>query len=202
MDLTAILEKAFIKNECAGDPKVAYRFSDPDGLRTGKSGYSFGISQFDINNNPKALACLSACGFTSADIARLKAQSGPIYDLNAKLAVSKTIVDEWDRRQISACIAHTLGVALSRGFVFADDTAIIHLADYHNQYHLSVQGPKAKMANYLAGLGRPVTGDDIRRFKLDHTAWGQKRPDDVDRRYRNIITLFSGMSPGTVARQQ
>jgi len=42
------MKQALLLNECDGDQELAYKFSDADGVRTGRSGYSFGVSQFDI----------------------------------------------------------------------------------------------------------------------------------------------------------
>ena len=57
-----------LANELDGNERAAYRFSDPDGVKTGKSGWSFGRCQFDTKNNPISRQCLAACGFTPAEI--------------------------------------------------------------------------------------------------------------------------------------
>ena len=79
-------------------------------------------------------------------------------------------------------------VARSRRIEFADDAAIVHAADYHNQFYMSGAG---KMATALVALGRPVNGNDILTVKLQ-TKWGQEDPDDVKRRYNNIARLMGG----------
>ncbi|QOX79811.1 hypothetical protein FY034_13010 [Trichlorobacter lovleyi] len=187
MQLNDLLRQALIKNELGGNMALVYRFSDADGVRTGKSGYSFGVAQFDIANNHRAIECLKECGFTDADIARLRTQTGPIGDLNDKLAAHKSVVDLYDTAQIDGTINWVRGISKAAGIVYADDEAFIHACDYHNQYDMKAHG---KAISYLAKLGRPVTGQDIHKYKLG-TIWGKKRPDDVERRYNNIRKLFA-----------
>lgn len=186
MQLNDLLRQALIKNELGSNMALVYRFSDADGVRTGKSGYSFGVAQFDIMNNHRAIECLKECGFTDADIARLRAQTGPIGDLNDKLAAHKNVVDVFDTAQIDGTINWVRGISKAAGIVYADNEAVIHACDYHNQYDMKAHG---KAIDYLFNLGRPVTGQDIRKYKFT-TIWGKKRPDDVDRRYNNIRKLF------------
>ncbi|WP_298438008.1 hypothetical protein [Geobacter sp.] len=188
MDVRTALEKAIIANELSGNLAVAYRFSDPDGLRTGKSGYSFGRCQFDIFNNGRAIQCLLECGFTPAEIDRLKRQNGPIADLNAKLRAAAAIVDRYDASEIEHTIAWVREVCGARGITFANDEALVHACDYHNQFGMQAGG---KAVTCLAALHRPVTAGDIKAYKLA-TAWGKKRPDDVERRFDNIVRIMRG----------
>ena len=188
MNLQEALRRSIIANEVDGKLTIAHRFSDPDGLRTGKSGYSFGICQFDLFNNPRAIHCLSECGFTPEDIDRLKRQDGPIADLDAKLLASAPIVNRYDATEIEHTIAWVKEICAVRGITFADDEAFIHACDYHNQYGMQANG---KAVLYLSAIRRPVTASDIRAYKLG-TAWGRKRPDDVRRRYDNIARIMRG----------
>jgi hypothetical protein len=187
MQLNDLLRQALIKNELGGNMALVYRFSDADGVRTGKSGYSFGIAQFDIMNNHRAIECLKECSFTDAEIVRLQRQLGPIGDLNDKLAAAKNVVDVFDTAQVDGTINWVRGISKAAGIVYADDEAFIHACDYHNQYHMNAHG---KAIAYLAKLGRPVTAQDILAYKLT-TIWGKKRPDDVKRRFNNIHKLFT-----------
>lgn len=186
MSFTSLFRQALIKNELGGNLALIYRFSDADGVRTGKSGYSFGIVQFDIVNNHRAVECLKECGFTAADIARLKAQSGPIGDLNDKLRAHKEMVDLFDDAQIDATISWVRGISKAAGITYADDEAFIHACDYHNQFNMA---PRGKAVTHLSQLARPVTPQDIVEYKLT-TTWGKKRPDDVKRRFNNIRKLL------------
>lgn len=187
MQLNDLLRQALIKNELGGNMALVYRFSDADGVRTGKSGYSFGVAQFDIMNNHRAIECLKECGFTDADIARLRAQTGPIGDLNDKLAAHKNVVDVFDTGQIDGTINWVRGISKAAGIVYADDETFIHACDYHNQFHMNAHG---KAVAYLSKLARPVTAQDLLDYKLV-TIWGKKRPDDVQRRFNNIRKLFA-----------
>lgn len=186
MDLVEALMRVITKNEIDGNMDYAYRFSDPDGLRTGKSGYSFGRCQFDINNNPLAVSMLKDLGFTDEDIARLKAQKGDISNLNAKLRDHAVQVDLCDERQIRYIIRWVRAICDKKGITFADDEAFIHACDYHNQFYMN---PDGKAINYFVRLGKPVTAEDVRAYKLT-TIWGKKAPDDVERRYRNIVKVM------------
>ena len=187
MDLWTAVEKSIVANELGSDLQAAYRFSDPDGIHTGKSGWSFGIVQYDINNNPSAARCLAQCGFTPDEIAALKAQTiDDMWSMDARLREHKQIIDKWDDLQIDECLHHVQDVADQRGFKYADDFAICSAADYHNQIYMSLKG---RLASFCAGLGRKVTGADIYALKMS-IEWGQKRPDDVDRRYNNIARIF------------
>lgn len=192
MDALQALRLAIVKNEIDDNLAFAYRFSDPDGIRTGKSGYSFGRCQFDIANNPSAVTCLRECSFTDADIARLKEQTGSIDDLNAKLRANAAIVDRWDDAHIRGSLEWVRDIARRRKFSYADDEALVHVADYHNQFGMHLHG---KAAAYFVSLGRPVTAEDVKTYKLG-TLWGRKRPDDVRRRYNNIAKIFKNTTKG------
>lgn len=187
MQLNDLLRQALIKNELGGNLALVYRFSDADGVRTGKSGYSFGVCQFDIANNHRAIECLKECQFTDVEVARLLKQIGPIADLNDKLAAHKEVVDLYDTAQIDGTIGWVKGISKAAGIVYADEEALIHACDYHNQFNMN---PRGKAVGYLSRLGRPVTAQDILTYKLT-TIWGQKRPDDVRRRFGNIHKLFN-----------
>jgi hypothetical protein len=188
MNKLDIFRKIIIANELTGALDAVYRFSDPDGVRSGKSGWSFGCCQFDINNNPSAVLCLRDCGFTTDEIAVLKAQSAPIAPFNAKLKAQSGIVDKWDNRQLCECITVPLQLCNQSKVRFSCDETFLHIADYHNQFYMSRGG---KLHLFLAGLNRPVAPEDILNFKLS-LLWGQKRPDDVKRRYNNIARIMRG----------
>lgn len=184
----AQLRKALFLNELSGNSRYLYEFSDADGVRTGKSGYSFGLCQFDIMNNARAIRCLQECGFTHIDIARLQSQLGSISDLNAKLITRKAVIDKWDEVEISRTVRHVDEISAKAGIVYANDEAFIHACDYHNQYDMK---PRGKAVTYLAALRRPVTAADILAYKYT-TIWGKKRKDDVDRRFNNIAKIMGG----------
>jgi hypothetical protein len=182
MDLYAQLRQALLFNELSGNCAAAYRFSDAGG----NSGLSFGVTQLDVKNNTDAVRCLQEIGFSAQEIVQLKAKSGDWHALSAKLAGHKATVDKYDMAQIKECLDHVTTVAKARRFSFADDLAIIHAADYNNQFYMSTNGT---MAVALLNLNRPVTGKDIYDIKLK-MPWGKKDPEDVNRRYNNIQKLF------------
>ncbi len=185
MNILDLFRRCIVANELDNNLAFVYRFSDPDGVRSGKSGWSFGICQFDINNNPSAVLCLRECGFTTDETAALKAQTIDVKPLAARLKKQSATVDRWDSVQLHECLLHPLQICSDSGVAFADDEAKLHLADYHNQFYMSRGG---KMHGFLCGLGRPVSASDILACKL-RMPWGRKRPDDVRRRYNNIVRI-------------
>jgi len=188
MTILEATRKALFANELDSNPNYLYRFSDPDGIRTGKSGYSFGLVQYDIMNNPVAEKCLKECGFTAQEIDRLKKQNtASVRDLEKKLRANSHIVDRYDNMQVAECVNHVRKHSDRLGVLFDSDEAFVHLADYHNQFYLS---PNGKCMNFIAGLRHSVRPEDIKHFKLS-LPWGQKRPDDVLRRYNNIKIIFN-----------
>jgi hypothetical protein len=179
-----IFRKIIFINELGGNKDFLYRFSDPDG-RAGRSGYSFGLCQFDVSHNPEAVLCLRECEFTTDEIAGLKSQAIDAESLEWKLAENKQVVDRWDNRQIDQSLTHPVDICIRSG-IDVEEKAMYHLADYHNQFYMSKGG---KMHRFLLALQRPVTPEDILNLKL-HTQWGKLRSGDVHRRYNNIVAIL------------
>ena len=180
-----LFREIILQNELGGNRDLIYCFSDPDGVRTGRSGWSFGVCQFDVANNPDAILCLRACGFTTDEILGLKNQTLEIGPLNNKLRAVCAIVNYWDTRQLRGCLYHPLNLCREYGISLGDRACVYHLADYNNQFYMSRGG---KMHNFLKKLGRPVVIGDILKLKMS-TRWGKKRPDDIHRRFDNIVRL-------------
>lgn len=186
MDSLDTLRRILIANELGGHTGLAYRFSDPDGPL--RSGYSFGVCQFDLRHNFHAGAILEACGFTLEEIDDLVVQTcdqDELSRLNAKLFASAAVVDSADAEEIGSIVSHTLRVIVNAGLHLAGEDVFFHLADYHNQFRLDYDG---KAVRHFRPFGRPITAADILEYKLA-TAWGRKRPDDVKRRWNNIVRI-------------
>lgn len=193
-----IFHRVILANELDNSTAHAYKFSDPDGIRAGKSGWSFGVCQFDILNNPRAIDCLRECGFTTDELAGLKAQTiDDMRPMHNKLLANCTVIDRYDDHQLAECLQWPAQLCKQSG-IGLDLSGLIALADYHNQFYMSRGG---KMHKHLQGIGRPVTADDIYRFKLI-LPWGQKRPDDVKRRHNNIIAILKQAADGCHNKQQ
>jgi hypothetical protein len=190
-NLYDIFRRVILANELEDNPALAYRFSDPDGTCSGKSGWSFGICQFDINNNPNAILCLRECGFTTDEIQGLKNQTICLDSLEAKLQAAHAIVDKWDQDQLMECLDHPSAMCEESGIVFDFDEAKIHLADYHNQFYMSRGG---KMHRYLLALKHKITPLDVYTFKRKYTMWGKNHEADVNRRYHNIVRIYGGVA--------
>lgn len=188
--LAAAFRKVIIANELDNNLGHVLKFSDPDGVRSGKSGWSFGISQFDLNNNPVAAACLRACKFTEAEIDGLKAQTIDPRPLEPKLTAAAATIAEFDRVQLAGCIERAQRILTKRGITAADDTALLAVADYANQYYLSDIDKPGYLVHYLSDLKHPFTAKDVLQFKLEHTKYGRKRPGDCRRRYDNLIRIL------------
>lgn len=186
MNIIEVFTKVILANELDGSTAHIYKFSDPDGIQTGKSGWSFGLCQFDINNNPTAILCLRDCGFTVDEIDRLRHQTlQDMKPMNIKLLANCTTVDRYDDQQLGECLQVPVNLCKNSA-IKLDPSGVIALADYHNQFYMSRGG---KMHNYLKTLQRPVTADDIYQFILT-LPWGLKRRDDVVRRHENIIRIL------------
>lgn len=188
MAIVDVLRKILVANELGGNLSLAYQFSDPDGARTGKSGYSYGLCQFDLANNPAAGAGLGECGFTDTEISSLKLQTPTAREmvrLNTKLAAAADLVDTLDGRALKAIVAHTREVLAFAEITAADPETFLALCDYHNQFYIEHGG---KCVRALRQLDRPVTARDVYDYKLT-TLWGTLRPDDVRRRYANIVRI-------------
>lgn len=184
-----IFYKILMANELGNNDKLILKFSDADGVRTGKSGYSFGVSQFDIKNNKNASACLLACGFTQQEIGHLLTQdidSQTLKAYEAKLESAAKVVEEYDKAHMLESLAHCSHLLATTQSTLADKETIYHIADYHNQFTFSRDG---KLHEFLKTIKEPITPDIILKFKLEQTAWGQKRPDDIRRRYDNIRVI-------------
>ncbi len=182
-----LFRKIILLNELGGKEHLAYRFSDPDGEHTGKSGWSFGVCQFDIANNNIAILCLKECGFSDVEISLLKKQQIPdMTGMNNRLLANKQIIDKWDTRQIDDCLSRVGSMAKLAPFSFLDEKAFLMAADYHNQFYISKGGQFFTWAKRFIA---PISDYDILKYKLNQT-WGLKRPDDVKRRYANILKVM------------
>ena len=171
-------------NEVSGNLKAILRFSDPDGP-SGRSGWSFGLCQFDTKHNDAALACLHECGCTESDIHSIVNQLPGSKELASKLKAD--IVARYDQAQLSRCLYSALNVTTSKGIVVVDTAAILALADYVNQYG-SIGN---QFADYLnaCDLDKPVDIHEIQKWKLT-TKYGKEHPDDCNRRYNNILSVL------------
>ena|SRR5271157_3947641 len=186
MDIFDAVRRTIIDNEIGCDATLAYVFSKAKG---GKSGRSFGICQFDINNNPSSLLCLRECEFTTDEVWELK-NTFPLElePFNEKLKLHHDIVDRWDGQQIRDCITRVENNCTRGGFIPADMTAKVMMCDYNNQYNFSVGG---KLYAFCQTLKRPVTAGDIYGFKK-LTKWGQEDPEDVKHRYNTVLKVMQG----------
>jgi len=188
-DLPVTLNEMFYKvillNELSGNIRAALRFSDPDGVLTGKSGWSFGLVQFDTQNNSLALTCLRECGVTEAEIQGIVKQNIDVKPLARKLVDNALIVRRYDEMQLSYCLNKALNFDMEHGIPVESPGGILAGADYVNQYGSQGNGAKT----YYKSLGRPITAEDVLRFKLELTKWGREHPDDCKRRYNNIVKV-------------
>jgi hypothetical protein len=188
--LIATFRKIILANELDNNSAYAHKFSDPDGVRSGKSGWSFGISQFDLLNNPTAAACLRACGFTEPEIHRLKAQTIDARALEPKLKAAAATIELFDQAQLKGCITRAQRILSKRSCTPANDAALLAVADYANQYHLSDINKPGYLVHYLAKLARPFTAADVLQFKLVATRYGREHRGDCQRRYDNLIKIM------------
>ena len=186
--------RSIFANEVGGKVSNIYKFSDPDGEHSGKSGWSWGICQFDINNNPNATVILRECGFTDAEIEALKSQTvSDMAPMNQKLVDAKSVVDRWDGKQLDECLTWMMTLCNRINVEFSNEEAFIHAADYENQFHARYGGTFYTFAKNCAS---PISAEMIRDFKYI-LPWGIKqlakkdpKKDDVLRRYNNIKSIY------------
>lgn len=182
--------KILTANELGNDLSLILKFSDPDGIRIGKSGYSFGVSQFDLKNNAQAIRCLQECDFGQLEIEDLVNQ--PVISdtrmkyYETKLANSANIVEKFDLDHMTHTLEYVSGICSRDNIQLQNEETIYHIADYHNQFYFSKDG---KLHTHLKAQDKTITPETILIFKLNKTSWGQKRPDDVMRRYNNIARI-------------
>lgn len=191
--------KAIVANELGNQMSLVYKFSDPDGVRTGKSGWSFGIVQYDINNNVNAIHALQEMNFTTDEIKGLKAQTLSVAEmsrLEGKLLAHREVVDKWDRLQLADCLTWPKSLCAEIGVEFASEDVFLHVADYHNQFGMSRGGKMYRwlQSAALSSASPAVTAEMVRDFKYT-TVYGIKQKlkpadkDDVARRYNNLIRI-------------
>lgn len=185
--LNSLFRALILLNELGGKISIALRFSDPDGERSGKSGWSFGLSQFDTQNNEQALKCLAECGFTPAEIEGIVKQNVDVRPFAARLAAHSDIIERYDTEQLSYCLNKALNFNVDYGIPLAGSGAILAGADYCNQYGSQGQCAVA----YYKALGRPITAQDVLQFKLTQTKYGREHPDDCRRRFNNLQTVLA-----------
>lgn len=168
--------KVIALNEISGNENMICKFS----YAGGKSGYSFGRSQFDVTHNIKARNFLkNICGFTEQDINKLLNLDKDIGYLNERLKLFRTHIDKLDKEHIRDMVNYV--ASLDELPQFENEKTFVHLLDYHNQFNLSKNG---LMHNFIKSK-KILTSQDILNFKLG-VKWGKKAPQDVKRRYLNI----------------
>jgi hypothetical protein len=185
--INELFRELIFKNECDGNDAVMYTFSDPDGVRSGKSGWSFGLCQFDTRNNTQALSCLEECGFTQDEIHGVIGQTINVKPFSVRLRLGADIIARYDEAQLSHCIFSAMDFYARHELPVTDTTAILASADYVNQY--GSQG--AGFALYMLKLGHSPTAKDVLDFKLTQTKYGKEHPADCKRRYDNLTKVMA-----------
>ncbi len=201
MEVIALVREIITANEIGSEASLAYRFSDPDGERSGKSGYSFGRSQFDIENNWMGILCLKACGFRPKDMDRLFEQRGDITDLNTKLKAHSNVVDKYDRRHMNEALEWCSDILAKSNVKYTDIRVLLHVVDYHNQFYFSRGGKLHEWLKKCVTEGRTIAPPDILHFKLEQTAWGLKKPSDITRRFENVEEIYRRGTSGDNAKK-
>ena len=164
-------------NEISGNENVICKFS----YAGGKSGYSFGRSQFDVTHNARARNFLkNICGFSNQDMEKLLNLDKDINHLNERLKLFRVDIDKLDREHIQQMVNY---VASLEGMPeFENEKTFVHLVDYHNQFNISKNG----LMHRFIKSKKIITSQNILNFKLRETKWGREQPRDVKRRYNNI----------------
>jgi hypothetical protein len=185
--LNQLFYDVILLNELSGNVSAALRFSDPDGP-SGRSGWSFGVCQFDTKHNDLALSLLNECGFSKQEIAGVVQQSINVKPLEAKLKANSDIVAHYDQMQLSHCLQSALNSTTNNGVLAVTTGPILCLADYCNQY--GSIGPSFVEYLNTKDLTRNIQMDDIQEWKLKFTKYGREHPKDCERRYANILHVM------------
>ena len=186
--LNELFYDVIILNELGGNKSAALRFSDPDG-KPGRSGWSFGLCQFDTRHNGDAISCLVDCGFTQDEIHGVVDQTIDVKPLAARLIAHKDIIEQYDTKQLSSCLDSAMNAVTSHGVMVFESAAILCLADYVNQYGSIGEGFSEWM-NQRDSDG--ITAAEVQEFKLTKTKYGREHKADCERRYNNIMAVVKG----------
>lgn len=184
--LNELFYEVILLNELGGNKPAASRFSDPDGA-SGRSGWSFGLCQFDTKHNDAAIDCLVDCGFSDEEIRGIVNQTVDVKPFAARLIAHASIIEKYDTEQLSRCLNNALNAVTSHGVLVYETGAILCLADYVNQYGSIGEGFTAWM-NQRDADG--ITAAEIQDWKLNHTKYGKEHPADCKRRYDNIMRVM------------
>ena len=184
--LNGMFYRVILLNELDGDLALALHFSDPDGVRSGKSGWSYGVCQFDTKNNGQALACLKECGFTDAEVRGIVNQTLDVQPLAVKLQKNAAIVERYSTVQLSHCLNAAMNVITGHGVPMDNPGGILAAADVVNQYGSIGDGFVA----FMAALDRPGTAADVLAWRLQ-TKYGREHPGDCKRRINNINQVIN-----------
>jgi hypothetical protein len=184
--INELFYKIILLNELSGNVKFALKFSDPDGVRSGKSGWSFGVCQYDTQNNENSIRCLRECGFTDLEIHGIIYQTIDVKSLEYKLKDNAKIIQKWDTLQLTYCLNKALNFITDYGIPVGSPGGVLAGADYVNQY--GSQGNGAR--DYYRKLGKPITAEDVLEFKLKNTRYGNIHPTDCRRRHTNIMKVL------------
>ena len=187
--LNELFRLVILANELDNNEKAALRFSDPDGVLSGKSGWSFGVCQFDTRNNGESIKCLVDCGFTQGEIHGIVDQTIDVVPLAARLIAHKEIVARYDEAQLGHCVNSVLNFCCEHKLPITDTGALLMLADTVNQYGSLGDGS----AKYLAALDGPVTALNVLNMKLTwkYSVASKRGRDDTVRRYKNLIGVVA-----------
>lgn len=186
--LNELFYNVILLNELGGNELAALRFSDPDG-KSGRSGWSFGLCQFDTRHNAASIDCLVDCGFTQDEIHGIIDQTIDVRPLAARLIAHKDIIAKYDTEQLSYCLNSAMNAVASRGIMVFEPAAILCLADYVNQYG-SVGQEFSKWMDERDNDAAGITHEEIQEWKLKHTQYGKEHPGDCKRRYNNILKVI------------
>lgn len=209
----AELRAVLFATEHADNPASLRRFS----FAGGKSTYSFGLLQFDVDARPAARSFLGENGFSEDEIRRLRSPGGlseqTLRGLDAKLlAVPEAKLNEFTDNQLrdsvdrmGALIEHLQkSNPLIAASIARNKELQLALADYDNQFHIDGIGAHAvpnTMLAYLEGhpvrrngetlqLADGITRRDIQDY-IDGTAYAQAHPRAVHGREERLVGALS-----------
>jgi hypothetical protein len=193
IDFRERMELALMDNEIGGDLAYAYRFTDPDG-KSGRSGYSFGRSQFDCSHygRRRISEMLTKMGFSQDQIWRLVDNDPRIDDCQRRMELPEVrrAVDAFDSEHLDQMIEHCSRLRqLPR---MEDDAAFAMLVDTHNQFTITPDGLTHTWLMFRDFEDELLTAEMVMDFKIDEYKWGRSEHGrkDIRRRYDNVRKHF------------
>lgn len=207
--INQLLKQVLLQNELGGNKSLAYKLSLAHG---GKSGPSFGVSQFDIANNQYGKNLLRRICKDIPDVLDKYLSNGFAFGwdrvdqvlvdrISKEIRLNSELVDLADEKQVNDLLQYCYSVCnlpKDPNLSSFQKEVIIVLADTVNQFGNGVSGIHKDSGTVILCkdfLGRDsvIPGEFIEAMRARKLSWkwGKKEPHDVNRRLNNILDVMN-----------